>query len=62
MGRLITPIALALMYGLAIILCGGILRLFGMNRLERDFARCKEKDTMFYDAPVTKRADFERQS
>lgn len=59
---LISPVVLALMYLFAILLPGALLRLVGMNRLERRFDRCRERDTMFEEAPTSEPGDFRRQS
>jgi hypothetical protein len=61
-GRVVSWLAVALMYVLGIALLGSIMRLFGMNRLERDFRLCRKKGTMLVDAPQTSRDSFSRQS
>lgn len=61
-GRLISPIVLLVMYIVAIGALGGILRLSGMNRLRRNFAKCRAQPTMFVDATPTTAESFRRQS
>ncbi len=51
-----------LMYLFGVMLFGFFLRLFGMNRLERNFAKTKQQNTMFHDAPTTDLESFGRQS
>lgn len=41
---------------------GIILKLFGMNKLDRNFSKCKKKTTMFSPPPTTGINDFKRQS
>lgn len=59
---LITPVLLALMYVLAILLFGTIARVAGMNRLRRDYGECRSMESLFEAAPKTETDDFERQS
>jgi len=61
-GRVVSWLMVSLMYVTGIALSGLVARLFGMNRLERDFARCRGKTTMLVDAPPTTRETFSRQS
>jgi fatty acid desaturase len=61
-GRLVSWLVVLVLYVLAIGVFGSILKLFGMNRLERDFAANKRKATMFVDVPPLDRASFRRQS
>lgn len=61
-GSIVSWLAVGLMYLLAIMLFGLLLRLIGMNRLNRDYNACKAKPTMFTDAPLTTQETFRRQS
>jgi hypothetical protein len=61
-GRVISWLMVALTYVLGIALFGSITRIFGMNKLDRDFRRCRQKPTMLVDAPHTSPESFTRQS
>jgi hypothetical protein len=61
-GRVISWLMVALTYALAIALLGSAIRIFGMNKLDRDFRRCRQKPTMLVDAPHTSLDSFTRQS
>jgi len=61
-GWVVSWLVLLCLYVLPIGVFGSILRLFGMNRLERNFELCKGKDTMFVDVPSIDEASFRRQS
>ena len=61
-GRLVSWLVVLVLYALSIGVFGSILKLFGMNRLERDFAANKRKATMFVDVPPLDRPSFRRQS
>ncbi len=61
-GYLVSRMVMLLMYVSGIVLVGGLLKLFGMNRLQRQFARCRSCATMFEDAPGTSVQCFGRQS
>lgn len=60
--QIISWLMVYLMYLLGIKLFGFLLRLCGMNRLERNFGVTKRKHTMFHDAPETDLESFGRQS
>jgi hypothetical protein len=62
LGRVISWVVVLVLYVLAIGVLGSIFKLFGMNRLERDFAACKRKTTMLVDVPPLDPAGFRRQS
>jgi len=62
LGRLVSWAVLIVLYALAIAALGSLFRVFGMNRLERDFAACRDKTTMFVDVPPLDPAGFRRQS
>jgi hypothetical protein len=62
LGRVLSWAVLLVLYVLAIGVLGSILKLFGMNRLERDFAACRRKTTMLVDVPPLDPAGFRRQS
>ncbi|MBI1389052.1 MAG: hypothetical protein GC154_11450 [bacterium] len=62
MSGVISWVTVRLMYLFAIVLIGNLLRLFGMNRLERNFQSCRARDTLFVDAPDTDLDSFGRQS
>jgi len=61
-GSVVSRAVVAVTYVLAIAGFGSLLRVVRMNRLERDFARCRRKETMLTDAPPTDRESFGRQS
>lgn len=60
--QLISWLMVYLMYLIGIMLFGFFLRLCGMDRLERNFAATRRKNTMFQDAPQTDIESFGRQS
>jgi ABC-type sugar transport system permease subunit len=62
MGRVVSWVILVVMYVLFIAGLGSVLRLFGMNRLARDFEACKKRGSMLMDVPPVDAASFERQS
>ncbi len=62
MGRVVSWVMIRVIYGLAILGFGSILRLFGMDHLNKRFIVCKARATMFLDAPGTDRESFGRQS
>jgi hypothetical protein len=62
LGRVVSWLVVLVLYALAIGVLGSIFKLFGMNRLERDFAACKRKTTMLVDVPRLDPAGFRRQS
>jgi ABC-type sugar transport system permease subunit len=61
-GRVVSWVILLLMYVLFIAGLGSVLRLFGMDRLARNFAACKKRGSMLMDVPPVDAASFERQS
>jgi len=62
LGGIVSRVMIAVMYVVGIICFGSLLRLFGMNKLERDFQRCRAKPSMLSDAPATPIESFRRQS
>jgi hypothetical protein len=62
LGRALSFGVLCLAWAVGIAAFGSVLRLAGMNRLERDFARCRARDSMLVPAPPTDLASFERMS
>jgi hypothetical protein len=61
-GFVVSWVAVVMMYVIAIVLCGAVLRLFGMDKLRRCFADCKALVTMFVEPPKTSKDSFGRQS
>lgn len=61
-GRVVSWVILLLMYVLFIAGLGSVLRLFGMNRLARNFELCKKRGSMLMDVPPLDATSFERQS
>jgi len=61
-GRVVSWVIVLIMYVLIIAGLGSILRLFGMNRLARNFEACKKKESMLMDVPPLDAAGFGRQS
>jgi hypothetical protein len=62
LGRVVSWVVVLVLYVLAIAVLGSIFKLFGMNRLERDFEACKRKTTMLVEVPPLDPAGFRRQS
>ena len=61
-GSVISWVIVLVLYTVVIAGLGSVFRLFGMNRLQRDFKACKEKATMLADVPPLGAASFRRQS
>jgi len=61
-GRIASPVIVFLAYMLGVGLFGLILRAVGMDRLKRNFTRCRGATTMFVDPPPTPPESFRRQS
>lgn len=61
-GWVLSRIVLGVMFVFAITLPGLVLRLFGMDRLNKEFQRCRTRESMFVDTPVHDSEDFRRQS
>ena len=62
LGRVVSWVIVLMLYVLVIGGLGSVLRLFGMNRLARDFAACRKKESMLMDVPPLDAASFGRQS
>jgi ABC-type sugar transport system permease subunit len=60
--RLVSWLIVLILYVAVIGGLGVLLRLVGMNRLERNHAACKRRRTMFMDVPPLDPAGFRRQS
>ena len=60
--HLISRIAVFLLYSVGVAGCGSIFWLFGMNKLDRCFAACKKRESMFHTVPETDTESFTRQS
>jgi hypothetical protein len=61
-GRIVSPLVVFLAYVPGIGLMGSALRLIGMNKLKRDFGKCRAEPTMFIDPRPTTHDGFRRQS
>jgi ABC-type sugar transport system permease subunit len=61
-GRVVSWLMVLVLYVVVIAGLGTVLRLFGMNRLERNFEACRKKGTMLVDVPRLDPAGFRRQS
>lgn len=61
-GRIVSPVVVFIMYLAGIALVGAALRVFGVNRLKRDFRSCKQLPTMLVDATQPSDESFRRQS
>lgn len=61
-GRVVSWLVLLVLYVVVIAGFGGILRLCGMNRLERRFDISKKKRSMLVDVPTLPPGSFTRQS
>ena len=62
LGQVVSRLVLVLLYFFGITLLGSVLRLLGMNRLQRHFHRCQAQTSMFVAAPATSLESFRRQS
>ena len=61
-GKVISWVMIRGIYGVAIFGFGSLLRVFGMDHLNKRFIVCKARATMFVDATGTDRDSFGRQS
>lgn len=61
-GRIVSPLIVFVAYVLGVGLFGSLLRLIGMNKLKRDFMKCRTEPTMFVKPSPTTREGFRRQS
>ena len=61
-GRIVSPVIIFLAYVPGIGLIGSGLRLVGMNKLKRDFTKCRAEPTMFIDPRPSTDDGFRRQS
>ena len=61
-GRIVSPIVVFLSYLPGIALVGSFLRLVGMNKLRRNFRKCRAEPTMFVNPMPTTHDGFRRQS
>ena len=61
-GRVISPLVVLLTYVTGISLVGSMLRLAGIDKLQRDFTKCRAKSTMFVKPMPTTHDGFRRQS
>lgn len=61
-GHVVSWVIVLVLYAVVIAGLGSMLRLFGMNRLERNFAACRKKASMLADVPPLDAASFRRQS
>jgi len=61
-GRVVSWLMIRAIYGLAVMGFGSVLRLFGMDHLNKRFQVCRARETMFVEAPGTDRESFGRQS
>ena len=61
-GHVVSWVVVLLLYAVVIAGLGAMLRLFGMNRLERNFDACRKKASMLADVPPLDATGFRRQS
>lgn len=61
-GHVVSWVVVILLYVFGISVVGALLRQAAMNRLDRDFAACRRRATMFVEAPATPVESFGRQS
>jgi ABC-type sugar transport system permease subunit len=61
-GHVVSWVIVLVLYAVVIAGLGSMLRLFGMNRLERNFEACRKKASMLADVPPLDAASFRRQS
>ncbi len=61
-GWIISNIVMLLLYLLGIVVVGSILKLMKIDQLEKNWAQCKAKPTLFKTAPETTKESFERLS
>jgi hypothetical protein len=62
LGGVVSRVVIAAMYFVGVLCFGSVLRLFGMDRLDRDFQKCRARPTMLTDAPASPVESFRRQS
>ncbi len=62
MGYIVSKIVMVLLYALGISFVGSILKLLKIDQLDKNWAKCKAKQTMFKTAPETTKESFERLS
>jgi hypothetical protein len=61
-GRVLSPVVILVMYVAGICVLGTVLRGVGMDRLNRNFEKCRRRPSMLVDAPHRSRESFRRQS
>jgi hypothetical protein len=61
-GRIVSPVIVFAAYVLGVGLFGSLLRLIGMNKMNRDFMKCRAEPTMFVNPSPTRSEGFRRQS
>ena len=61
-GHVVSWVVVLVLYAVVIAGLGAMLRLFGMNRLERNFEACRKKESMLADVVPLDAASFGRQS
>ncbi len=62
LGQLVSWLALQIIYIFGILPFGIIGKLTGMDKLNKNFAECKKRKTMFENSPETSQESFRRQS
>lgn len=61
-GHVVSWVIVLVLYVVVIAMLGSVFRLFGMNRLDRDFRACKQKGSMLVNVPALDPLSFRRQS
>ena len=61
-GRIASPVILFIAFVLAVGMVGSVIRIVGLDRLQRNFKRCRSATTMLRDVPATDPGSFRRQS
>lgn len=62
LGLIVSPLIVFVAYALGVGLFGSLLRLAGMNKLKRNFMKCRAEPTMFVNPSPTTPEGFRRQS
>ncbi|HOO57308.1 MAG TPA: hypothetical protein PLN69_10820 [bacterium] len=61
-GHAVSWLSVRMVYVLAIVIFGAFVRLFGMDRLKKNFENGKKKETNFEESPASDIESFRRQS
>lgn len=62
MGKVVSWLALHTLYLFGIVILGTVFKLTGMDRLNKNFNKCRKQSSMFHDCEATTIESFRRQS